>query len=1236
MTSQADTTSDFGHDVHSKNSSAASTTNQTGVTSYLTVWDARIRLLPVPSDHPALANNVRSSRTETDDNQEEAHDIDDEVTKFASVREVAFAAAGLPVVTESPHASPAALMFPMGRSITYPSTFPVMVTDHDVEKRLKKDLIYFTVYNKACYNFTAEFLHAYRGKSGKKNTAYGDTMTVVKRALQVADMSLSDEALTMTAAYVLRVATWELSIINEVCARTGFTAFPKLSPVFEVSKTRIQYAKLFIGTNDTTGELEVWIRMFQDIVNVGRDFTPPSNPATTNRPVKSLFRTVEECTAEVNSRGTSKLVYYRRYGLHPADIADQIRMESKRSLNDASKPQPPPRPPRSSDCMVYVIVRQDEPPGNAAGRNLPYLSSMIDFDDDDHVDNSEHVNTTGNSKTPSVTGSVRSKKSTKYELPPSSLCADLIGWGHNSCMSMGFREEANMEPRLIPVIPRLRVEGIKMIACSARHTLLLSGFGIVYSCGENSEGALGTSDFVSRSSFLPIYWPQETYSGEPVPVPPLIKKIAAGTATIGSHSMAIDEAGRLYAWGAGYCTGLSTTQPIAQPRQVRFDHIALEIELVTGIGQELQNEYEADETRPAPWDDDHDQRFRCKDVACGGAFTVVVLENGRVCSFGMWSHGRLGLGPTPYIDVRRRGRSTGSRKLARFQLRPALLSLKKAVSVSCGEVHSVCLLESGELRAWGQNSSGQLGIGVTSSGYLRDSVVPLPVNLQQSGAPEPQGLIRAVQVKCGSYHSLAIDQFGGCWSWGARGSACLGHGDPLLEGVWGNRVNSIFSSTSGRVMVPYELLSWCQSWTKPRLIERFPGDRSSMHEDDGYLGGLVELNPLKVTHVSAGDMHSAFVTTHGHLFLCGTGPVVPPLLPQSRLEELMEDGEVNDQREGSSDGPKSSDWKSVIATYTVSTPRRPSASWLPTYCNRRYVVISSGGTHCLAVVDDENVCATLTTPLIDRILYNKHSSGNSSAHSSHMSDTASMTSLLDSHGNHSAGYFESRGRADCIIVTSGKMLIAHRAVLAQRSPELRDMIMMETPAVFSNVNDEVLGSEGGIQSLVQILLPEFHINASKALLHFLYCDVLPIECIGDTALLQALIRAGKTLRIPRLQILCEHLLKVLVDMELTSIDDEGLNAHSGMNSNRASMSLTLELPPVTLARDLGSMVGDPQFADVRFVAEGRAIFAHRFILESRSEYFRAMFRSGMMESQLHDGSGMFGEAVDVVVPGTMT
>jgi leucine-zipper-like transcriptional regulator 1 len=46
----------------------------------------------------------------------------------------------------------------------------------------------------------------------------------------------------------------------------------------------------------------------------------------------------------------------------------------------------------------------------------------------------------------------------------------------------------------------------------------------------------------------------------------------------------------------------------------------------------------------------------------------------------------------------------------------------------------------------------------------------------------------------------------------------------------------------------------------------------------------------------------------------------------------------------------------------------------------------------------------------------------------------------------------------------------------------------------------------------------------------------------------------------------------------------------------------------------GSMVNNPKFSDVTFIVEGQRVYAHRFILFSRCDYFRCMFEAGMKES----------------------
>ena len=105
-------------------------------------------------------------------------------------------------------------------------------------------------------------------------------------------------------------------------------------------------------------------------------------------------------------------------------------------------------------------------------------------------------------------------------------------------------------------------------------------------------------------------------------------------------------------------------------------------------------------------------------------------------------------------------------------------------------------------------------------------------------------------------------------------------------------------------------------------------------------------------------------------------------------------------------------------------------------------------------------------------------------------------------------------------------------------------------------------------------------------------DVLPHACIGNTFMLRSLQRVGHSLRIPRLQMIAESLLEALsyVELELLVINQEGTNAAGTRDFvEKIGASAAMEMPPSTLARDMG----------VRFVAEGRYVMAHKFLLENR-------------------------------------
>ena len=158
---------------------------------------------------------------------------------------------------------------------------------------------------------------------------------------------------------------------------------------------------------------------------------------------------------------------------------------------------------------------------------------------------------------------------------------------------------------------------------------------------------------------------------------------------------------------------------------------------------------------------------------------------------------------------------------------------------------------------------------------------------------------------------------------------------------------------------------------------------------------------------------------------------------------------------------------------------------------------------------------------------------------------------------------------------------------------------------------------------------------------------------------------GRKFRLPRLIVACDRLVKIheaasqsllrsYDDSDADDSDDKGEGGTSLLERSRrirvdsskknfihsVFSDLNLELPPSTLGRDLGSLVGDSQYADIRFIAEGRSLSAHRFILEARCEYFRVLFNSGMSESlefqRSADGEpeNEIPAVVDIVVPDT--
>lgn len=439
-----------------------------------------------------------------------------------------------------------------------------------------------------------------------------------------------------------------------------------------------------------------------------------------------------------------------------------------------------------------------------------------------------------------------------------------------------------------------------------------------------------------------------------------------------------------------------------------------------------------------------------------------------------------------------------------------ILGVEGAVSVSCGEAHALCLVRNGCVLAWGRNSCGQLGTGPSSLGMLADAYRPVLVPhfgsvslahgkdynvgrfaqrsgnaaykimverlLTQGSAPLPQGRM----VRCGAFHSACVDERGLVYTWGARGSPCLGHQDALVVGEWSARINSIFSisSTENKTMVPFELFQWCATWSMPRLVHALAGgplQSSAGTRDDlsvSVMGGSIAgQSASSEAHVSAkqrvvqvctGDLYTAFLTAEGKLFLCGTGPAVPQFAPASRQLEDIDPNEDQDNESPTGEDKEENGEPNTAGT-TVGIPRCPSDCWLRELCARRVAHIAGSGNRVFVLADEEVAAHALTGPLLNTLT--------TTAEDRFKAGSGQSVSDSDSHLE---SVFENRGKADCMILASGKVFLCHKALLAQRSPELRDMIIMETPTDHSS------------GQLVQILLPELQRDAARALLHYLY------------------------------------------------------------------------------------------------------------------------------------------------------
>jgi len=138
------------------------------------------------------------------------------------------------------------------------------------------------------------------------------------------------------------------------------------------------------------------------------------------------------------------------------------------------------------------------------------------------------------------------------------------------------------------------------------------------------------------------------------------------------------------------------------------------------------------------------------DIACGGFHGLALDSTSGIHSWGYNGHGELG---------RTTGAANPNQTPVEITTRGSL-NAKTIIQVSCGYHHSGVLDSEGKCHMFGRNRYGELGI-TTNSGT--STANPTPVDISNRGALSGK---KIVQLACGAFHTLALDDQGKVYGWG--------------------------------------------------------------------------------------------------------------------------------------------------------------------------------------------------------------------------------------------------------------------------------------------------------------------------------------------------------------------------------------------------------------------------------------------------------------------------------------
>ncbi|XP_073124189.1 ultraviolet-B receptor UVR8 [Henckelia pumila] len=227
-------------------------------------------------------------------------------------------------------------------------------------------------------------------------------------------------------------------------------------------------------------------------------------------------------------------------------------------------------------------------------------------------------------------------------------------------------------------------------------------------------------------------------------------------------------------------------------------------------------------------------------VTCGADHTTAYSDSLlQVFSWGWGDFGRLGHGDSSDL----------------FSPQPikALHGLK-IKQIACGDSHCLAVTMEGEVRSWGRNQNGQLGLGTTE-----DSLLPKRIEAFEG--------IPVKMVAAGAEHTAAVTEDGELygWGWGRYGNLGLGDRDDRLvpgkvSSVEGEKMVLVACGWRHTISVSSSGGLYTYGWSKYGQLGH--GD----FEDHLVPHKLESLSGSCISQISGGWRHTMAVTTDGKLY----------------------------------------------------------------------------------------------------------------------------------------------------------------------------------------------------------------------------------------------------------------------------------------------------------------------------------------------------------------------------------